>query len=100
MKHQVTVAIGGLPIAIRSSSREFIAMLEVRYGNFIPTSQAGVASPLRHASIQLDMDIVPPSPIGPDDDLRVSCDSGGWTMRRGDFLAHFDPAGERGTVQQ
>jgi hypothetical protein len=97
MNHQVTVAIGGLPIAIRSSSREFIAMLKARYANFILTSQTRSRC---HASIQLDMDIVPPSPIGADEDLRVSYESGGWTMRRGDFLAYFDPAGERGTVRQ
>jgi hypothetical protein len=97
VNHQVTITIGGLPIVIRCARREFIAMLEVRYGNFIATSQAGS---LRPAGIRLEVDLVPPLPLSEDQQLHVIYESGRWLMRRGDFLARWDPAARRGFVRQ
>jgi hypothetical protein len=108
MNHQVSIAIGGLPISITCGSRRFIAMLERRYGNFImrprdrsarraATSMDGECA---SASIQLEIDVVSPSPARSDEELAVGYESGRWVMHRGDFRAEWDPASERGTVRQ
>ncbi len=92
MTAHLTVAIGGLLISIHSDNREFIAMLEQRYGNFVRQTQAG---------IRLEVEIVEPRAVGdPEEDLHVNFESGCWMMRRGDFLACWDPASGRGAVRQ
>ena len=108
MKHQATITIGGLPIQIGCANSKFIGMLEQRYANFIKDSPAGMASPQCHEggrgknkTIQLDIELIPPSPAGdPDADLDVRFEQGRWEMRRGDFVARWDPATLRGAVRQ
>lgn len=108
LNDQVTVKIGGLPIEIRSCSREFIAMLEARYAGVIRISQAGspshkassVMRSLDRSVIRLEVDIVPPPPIADDNDLEVRHESGFWVMRRGDFRADFDLSKGCGVVRQ
>jgi hypothetical protein len=91
---QTSVVIGGLPIAIRSANRDFIAMLEDRYAGFV-AEPAG-------AGIRLDVDVV--ASVGDsadnDKDLEVRYADGRWMIERGDFRAHWDPASLRGCVRQ
>jgi len=109
MKHQATITIGGLPIQIGCASSKFMEMLEQRYGKFIKDSPAGMASPRCHEggrgnknkTIQLDIELIPPSPTADRDaDLEVCFEDGRWTMRRGDFTAEWGPATMRGSVRQ
>lgn len=107
----VTITVGGLPIVVRCASREFIAMLGARYGKFFRDGAFSPSSSTQEcaswgrggpcSNIQLDIDMIPPSPnADPDADLEVRFDDGCWTMRRGDFLARWDPATLRGVVRQ
>ncbi|HUA32322.1 MAG TPA: hypothetical protein VMA09_01855 [Candidatus Binataceae bacterium] len=88
--HTTSVAIGGLPIGITSADGEFIAMLERRYAGFLGGD----------AAVQFEVDVVPPSQIGDDEDLAVRREGERWTMTRGDFRADFDPVSQRGKVRQ
>lgn len=88
-----TVEIGGLPIAIRADSVDFIGLIERRYCGFV--------RPPSRADLRLTVTIVPPAPlIADDEELRVGYCEGRWVMQRGDFIAQWDPAGRRGTVRQ
>jgi hypothetical protein len=91
-----TVVIGNLAIEIRSADADFIAMVRARYAPF-------VAAPVDGA-IRFDVEVVPPSHMrtkhDPDADLEVTLVSGSWTLRRGDFVAHWDPTTRRGQVRQ
>jgi hypothetical protein len=103
LNHQVTITIGGLPIAVHCSSREFLTMLEARYGNFLAESHIGSVRP-EGVALQLDIQLIESAPSddgrGADDDLQVSFGRGQWLMRRGDFLARWDPVSGRGIVRQ
>lgn len=90
--HATSVAIGGLPIAITSDDREFIAMLERRYTGFIGDAGA--------AAMKLEVDIVPPVEGDDDIDLAVAREGHRWTISRGDFRADWDSVARRGRVRQ
>ncbi len=95
-----TVTIGGLPIGIGSTSREFIAMLEERYAGFLARP---ADKPESHAnkSILIDVEVVPPAGINDEDDVQVRrVDGGRWVIRRGDFMAEWNPATGRCVARQ
>jgi len=87
-----SVAIGGMPIDIRSASLDFIRMIENRYDGF-------VTEPV-NAGIRFDVDVVQASSANQDEDLRVSRTADRWIMSRGDFRAEWDPASNLGLVRQ
>jgi len=91
---QLAVVIGGLPINIQSENRSFIDMLEQRYAGFVADPVPG--------GICLEVEIVDPIDNGDsdDEDLEVRFSDGRWTINRGDFRAHWDPATLRGQVRQ
>lgn len=90
--YQAAIAIGDMPIGVRSARQDFIRMLERRYAGFmIAPADAG---------IQFDIDIVEGPEVIADEDLEVSCAAGRWTMTRGDFRAEWDPAARHGRVRQ
>ncbi len=101
MEHQVTVTVGHLPISIECRSGEFIAMVRGRYGDFARESQAGGTC---HAAasdrgVRLAVELIEPA-NGADGELQVGFESGQWVMRRGDFVARWDPVSGRGWVRQ
>jgi hypothetical protein len=89
---EVGIAIGGLPIAIRSSDAEFIAMLRNRYANFL-CDPAGITR-------TLDVTIVTPAPPTAEVELEVRHDADDWIMNRGDFAARWNPRSRHGIVSQ
>jgi hypothetical protein len=93
MAHERVIDVGGMPILVRSESLEFARLLEDRYGNFVnPAGPRPV--------FELDVELVPPSNIDPDQDVQVRLESGRWMMERGDFRAEWDTARRRGWVRQ
>lgn len=87
---ECVVEIGGIPIALRTGDQRFFDLLCERYAGFLSSS---------HADLQLEFDLIPPSPVS-DDDVRVRRDGAEWLMERGDFLARWDPRTGRGRVRQ
>lgn len=101
-----TVTIGGLPIGIGSTSREFIEMLESRYAGFLaPPDNEPIFSanqPVLPASerIQVEVEVVPPARINEEDEVQVRRVDGCWVIRRGDFMAKWDPETGRCIARQ
>lgn len=87
---ECVVEIGGVAIALRTDDQRFFDLLRERYAGFLSSSQA---------DLQLEFDLIPPSPAS-DDDVRVRRDGAEWLLERGDFLARWDPRTGRGRVRQ
>ncbi len=87
----ITVEIGQLPIAIRSSDAAFRQILTERYAGFL--------APSADSRVQLEVELVPPGMKDPDEDVEVTAGADGWHLSRGDFEAEFDPARGCGKVR-
>ncbi len=76
-------------------------MLRRRYGDFAGVLQAGgtCCAASSNRSIRLAVELIGPA-NGADDELQVGFESGQWVMRRGDFVARWDPVSRRGWVRQ
>ena len=88
----VSVEIGATPISVRTTSPAFCRMLEDRYGAFVGHSAA--------PDYELDVELHPPVPAGPDSELQVSRSGNIWRIIRGDFRVEWDNKSRRGVVRQ
>ena len=88
----VVVKIGGLPIRLRCGDPSFVRQIEARY--------AGYTSDSTEARFDFAIELAPPDTISPDEDVRVSWDSGSWLLERGDFRAEWNPSTARGHIWQ
>lgn len=92
------IEIGGIPIALSTTSDSFLQLLRQRYDGFLSSSRP---------EFELEFDLTAPGP-GSDDDVRVhhnkndndKNDVGAWILERGDFHARWDPHTGRGQVRQ
>jgi len=91
-RHEISVEIGGLPILLRTSDPAFKNLLADRYEKFL-----GHGSRPRFS---FDVDLMPPSEQYEDEDAHVEVRGSEWQLRRGDFLAEWDPSAGRGTIRQ
>jgi hypothetical protein len=93
--HDVVIEIGAMPVLVRTSSPEFLAVLEKRYGGFM--------NPDAEPSFEFDVDVVQPSKLpGADDadvDLSVLFQDNRWILERADFHAELDPELRRGVIR-
>ena len=88
----VVVQIGGFPIRLRCSDRNFVRQIEERYAGFLSSSN--------DAAFDFEIELAPPGTESRDEDVRVNWDSGQWLMQRGDFRAEWNPANARGRIRQ
>jgi hypothetical protein len=79
-------------VRIRATDPAFLEMLEGRYAGFLADSEL--------AEYEFDVDLAPPSAVGPDEDVRVLQRNGRWSFERGDFRAEWDPALKSGRIYQ
>ena len=87
------VTIGGLAVRIATDDPVFLRILRQQYAAFTGAETNG-------APIVLDVELTPPLLQSPDEDLAVRFDGEAWEMRRGDFMARYDPKTRRGQVRQ
>ena len=88
----LVIEIGGMPVRVNTSDPGFLAMLQDRYAGFIGASD--------HAEVEFDIDLTRPKAGDPDADVRVTQQSGRWSLERGDFRAQWEPAARRGWIRQ
>jgi hypothetical protein len=81
-----------MPVRVNTSDPGFLAMLQDRYAGFIGASD--------HAEVEFDIDLTRPKAGDPDADVRVTQQSGRWSLERGDFRAQWEPAARRGWIRQ
>ena len=88
----LVIEIGGMAVRVNTSDPGFLAMLQDRYSGFVGTSE--------RAEIEFDVDLTQPRFADPEADVSVTHRLGRWSLRRGDFLAEWDPASRSGRIRQ
>jgi hypothetical protein len=88
--YEVTIAIGGVPVLLRTEDPSFRDLLEDRYAGFLSSSES---------RCEFDVELVAPREA-PDEDVQVAMQNGTWLMTRGDFRAEWDPRAGKGRVRQ
>ena len=91
-QQSLTIEIGGMPVRVNTTDRDFLGILENRYAGYL-TSAA-------NAEIEFDIEMATPGNTDPDASVRVSQLGGRWTLTRGDFRAEWEPAKRRGWIRQ
>jgi hypothetical protein len=91
-KENISIEIGGMPIALRTLDPSFRRLIENRYAGFVGTS------PDSH--LEFDIDLCDPSQSATGDDLEVKIDAGEWLLKRGDFRARWSPDTGHGQIRQ
>ena len=93
----VSVEIGGMAIALRTADPSFRSLIENRYAGFVGSSPS--------SRLEFDIDLYEPSESPADDDeldaeLKVKIEAGEWLLKRGDFLARWNPKASHGHIRQ
>jgi len=88
----VTIEIGGLAVRVNTSDPGFGGLLQDRYAGYVGASDL--------AEVEFDMEIVPPGFSDSDADVCVTHQQGRWSLERGDFVAEWEPATQRGWIRQ
>ncbi len=89
----VTIEIGGIPVALRTTDEAFRELLIGRYAGFISDSPGFQAE----LSVELEQ---PWASAGIDDDVQVTRQGLEWLIQRGDFNARWNAESGRGEVMQ
>jgi hypothetical protein len=90
----LAIGIGGVTVRVHTSDTRFLRILEDRYSGFPGADQA---------DYEFTVDLIPDVPVSDDeadDNVTVTKTEGIWKLRRGDFLAEWDPAACRGHIRQ
>jgi hypothetical protein len=88
----VLIEIGGVPVRVNTTNAEYRGMLEERYAGF--TAAGG------EAEYEFDVNLSEAGFLDPDADVQVTREAKGWSLRRGDFLAEWEPELRRGRIRQ
>jgi hypothetical protein len=87
----LVIEIGGVPVRVNTTDREFLGMLQDRYAGFINSST--------RPEIEFDVDLTPHRLQEPAA-LCVSRRLGRWILSRGDFRAEWAPEACAGWIRQ
>lgn len=88
----LVIEIGGMPVRVHTTDLNFLNLLQNRYAGFVTDSG--------RAEIEFDVELQQPKAVDPDADVEVSYRFGRWSLRRGDFLAEWEPASRGGWIRQ
>ena len=88
----LVIEIGGMPVRVNTTDPGFLAILQNRYSGFLGESE--------RAEVEFDVDLTQPSFADPEADVSVTQRLGRWSLRRGDFLAEWEPSSGTGRIRQ
>ena len=88
----LVIEIGGMPVRVNTTDPAFLDILQDRYSGFVSASEK--------AEIEFDVDLTPTAFANPEADVRVTHRAGRWSLRRGDFLAEWEPESRTGRIRQ
>ena len=91
-QHSLIIEIGGVPVRVNTSDRDFLGTLQDRYAGYI-ASEA-------NSEIEFDIEMAPPGNADREASVCVSQHGGRWVLTRGDFRAEWEPAKRRGWIRQ
>jgi hypothetical protein len=86
------IEIGGSPVRVNTTDRDFLRMLQNRYAGFLGTSD--------RAEVDFDVELGQRGLADAEADVRVSQRGGRWLLERGDFRAEWEPASRTGRICQ
>ena|SRR5437868_5314762 len=87
--YEISVEVGGMPVALRTDDPAFVSMIKARYEGFVSAAE--------NPEYRFDIDLFPPDQAADDtEDVSVSRGPNGWCIRRGDFRAEWDPVAKTG----
>jgi hypothetical protein len=90
-RHNIVIEVGGVPVRVHTTDRDFVKLLENRYAGFVSRPErAEFDFEIHLAALGSD----------PEADVSVKREARGWSFQRGDFRAEWDPAARRGRIQQ
>ncbi len=93
VSQNISIDIGGTPIALRTEDPAFRALLERRYPGFLRSDAT--------TNYALDIELLPEDgPVTDEPELHVSHGSAGWRLMRGDFHANWDDTRGQGKIIQ
>ena len=91
--YEVSVEVGGMPVVLRTDDTAFVHMIEERYQGFVKAAE--------NPEYRFDIHLTPSGSFADDEeDVSVSRGVNGWSIRRGDFHAEWDPITKAGTIRQ
>ncbi len=90
----LVIEIGGIPVRVNTTDADFLTLLQKRYAGYLGSSQCA------DVEIELDVDLTPSSPFETDLPARATYYQGRWSLRRGDFIAEWEPAVRKGWIRQ
>lgn len=90
--HATVIEIGGLPIRVLTEDISFLRLLQERYAGFLNSGA--------HASVEVNVNLVPPGRISEQEDVRVMREAGRWSAERADFHFEWDPRSGAGQLRQ
>jgi hypothetical protein len=88
----LVIEVGGMSVRVNTTDPAFLAMLQRRYAGFVSESD--------RTEIEFDVDLIQPSIVDPDADVRVTHRQGRWLLERGDFRAEWSPGSRTGWIRQ
>lgn len=86
------IEVGGMPVRVSTTDRQFLSMLEERYTGFLSSS--------KNPEIDFEVDLVSSSFPDPLAEVRVTRKLGRWSIERGDFRAEWNPVSRTGRIRQ
>lgn len=91
----LVIKIGDMPVRVNTTDPAFLRLLQDRYSGFLASAESSERS-----EIEFDVDLTPITFADPAAEVSVTHNSGRWTLRRGDFLAEWNPASRTGRIRQ
>jgi hypothetical protein len=88
----LTIEIGGVPIRLRTKDSAYFRLLQDRYAGFVNLCS--------FPALELEINLVPPVPVDPEEQVRVTNNTGPWSIQRSDFQAGLDLALGQGWIRQ
>ena len=89
---ELEVAVGGMPILLRTTDAAFYSLLVQRYQDFL--------SSFARPDFEFDVELTDALAADPDADVSVTRAGDDWQFRRGDFFAQWNPQSGRGSIRQ
>ncbi len=91
----LVIEIGGMPVRVHSPNLAFLAMLHDRYTGFVARERSD-----KPVEIEFYVDHIVGQFADPYAVVRVTQQSGRWTIERSDFRAEWQPADRTGSIRQ
>jgi hypothetical protein len=96
----VVIEVGGLPVRVNTTDSGFLSLLQERYSGYVRNAHQGSGEVSGPPEVEFDVEIVQSGFGDREADVSVTHRAGLWSIRRGDFLAEWEPGTRHGWIRQ